>query len=57
MTAEDLYQEIKRALDHFGLSFADKSQVKVNILGDVITFVHEGRAVSLNPKKAKFGDE
>lgn len=47
MNLQTFYDHMKDALDFFGLRFADKSQVKVYIVGDVIVFTYDNKQISL----------
>jgi len=41
INAEDLYQEMKNALNFFGLSFHQKEEMNVSVEGTCVVFRHE----------------
>lgn len=45
-----LYEEMKRALDHFGLTFHDKSMVEVSVKKDSITFTYGNQSITIKLK-------
>lgn len=47
MNAEQLYQEMKDALDYFGLSFHSKDHVVVTIEGNKLIFSYNNRSVAV----------
>lgn len=47
MNAEQLYQEMKDALDYFGLSFHEKDKMVVTIEGNQIVFSYNNRSISV----------
>lgn len=51
MTADDLYEEMKAALKHFGLRFHDRHLVTVIIQGDELIFRYRSRSVTIRTKE------
>lgn len=47
MTMEELYREMKDALDYLGLRFHQMHAVEVTLCGDRICFTYGGRSVSV----------
>ncbi len=45
MNAEDFYQELKDALDYFGLSWRDKNLVALTLVNDGVMLSYLGRSV------------
>lgn len=41
---QQLYEEMKAALEYFGVRFADMEQVQVTVGDDTLSFVHNNRA-------------
>jgi hypothetical protein len=48
MDMQTLYEEMKRALDHFGLTFHDKSEVEVSAKKDSITFTYGKQSITID---------
>lgn len=46
MSAQDLYDRIKAALDFFGLKFSDMDEIKVEFDDCSITFSHRNRKIT-----------
>ena len=51
--AQDLYQEIKDALDYFGLSFHQKDEVEVAFQDGMLLFKYRNRAIALDFNKVE----
>lgn len=50
---EDLYRDMKDALDFLGLRWGEKETVQVTLAGDELVFTHGCRSVRVRiPKKA-----
>lgn len=48
MTAEDLYTEMKNALDYFGLRFNGKDRMHVEFGEGFVVFSHENLKITIN---------
>lgn len=51
--AQDLYQEVKDALDYFGLSFRQKDGVEVAFQDGMLLFKYRSRAIALGFNKVE----
>jgi len=47
MTMEYLYEQMKDALQYFGLAFSHMDRVTVSIEENHITFIHDNRKITL----------
>lgn len=53
MNAEQLYEEIKRAMYFFDLKFHDMDKVKITLDGRMLTFTYGERTSSIGLPQAK----
>lgn len=47
MNAQELYDELKEAIDYFGLGWRDKAEIEVMFNHDEIVFTYEHRRLSV----------
>jgi len=48
MTVDEMYQDMKRALDFFGLRFHEMASVSVYIAGDKLVYAYNGETISVS---------
>lgn len=53
MNMDELYREMKDALDYLGLRFHQMNQAEVTLCGDRLCFTWNGRSVSVAIPEAK----
>lgn len=45
MNAEDLYNDIKEALDFFGLRFSEMNKMKVLLENNAVHFIYQNKSI------------